>query len=153
MGTIKFREATLTDLPILFKFEQGVVEAERPYNPTLKPGHIKYYDIEELIKSDDAKVLVALAGDQLIASSYIKIKEAKLYVNHTYYGYIGFMYVNPKYRGNSISKNMIEELTRWARSRNLTEVRLDVYSENKSAINAYKKAGFEELMVEMRMKI
>ena len=153
MDNIKFREATLTDLPILLKFEQGVVEAERPYNPTLKSGNINYYDIEALIMSDDAKVLVALSGDQLIASSYIKIMEAKSYVNHTYYGYIGFMYVNPKHRGNSISKKMIEELTRWARSRSLTEVRLDVYSKNISAINAYKKSGFEELMVEMRMKI
>ena len=34
------RKATLDDLPTLLLFEQGVIEAERPFDPTIKSGDI-----------------------------------------------------------------------------------------------------------------
>ena len=49
MSTIQFRVANLTDLPILLQFEQGIITAERPFDPTLKPDPISYYNLEELI--------------------------------------------------------------------------------------------------------
>jgi hypothetical protein len=38
MSTINIREAKLEDLNILLEFEQGIITAERPYDPTLKEG-------------------------------------------------------------------------------------------------------------------
>lgn len=153
MYKIEIRTATLDDLPILFGFEQGIIEVERPFDPTLKNGHINYYDIKKMMLSEDTEVLVALIEDELVASSYIKIKEAQLYLDHTHYGYIGFMYVKPNYRGHGVSTKMIEELTSWAKKKNLSEVRLDVYDQNYAAIKAYEKSGLEKHMVEMRKKI
>lgn len=153
MDKVLFRAARLSDLPILYSFEQGIIEAERPFDPTLKAGHINYYDIKAMIQSEDVEVLVALIEDELVASSYIKIKKAEPYLDHIYYGYIGFMYVKPNYRGRGISTKMIAELSSWAKKKNLSEVRLDVYDQNLSAIKAYKKAGLEKHMVEMRLKI
>jgi hypothetical protein len=37
MSTINIREAKL-DLNILLEFEQGIITAERPYDPTYKKG-------------------------------------------------------------------------------------------------------------------
>lgn len=153
MNHLNFREATLADLPILLEFEQGIIEAERPFDPTLKRGHINYYDIEAMIQSHDVEVLVVLMEGELIASSYIKIKEAQPYLDHTHYGYIGFMYVKPNYRGLGISTNMIEKLTSWAKNKKLSEIRLDVYDQNQTAIRAYENSGLEKHMVEMRKKI
>lgn len=153
MEKIKFRKASIKDLPTLFEFEQGIIEAERPFDPNLKAGHINYYDIKAMIQSENVEVLVASIEDELVASSYIKIKEAKPYEDHAFYGYIGFMYVKPNFRGRGISTRMIEELTSWARNKNLSEIRLEVYDENHSAIRAYEKAGFNRQMVEMRMEI
>jgi ribosomal protein S18 acetylase RimI-like enzyme len=42
---------------------------------------------------------------------------------------------------------------RWAKERGLTEVRLEVYSVNQSAIKAYEKAGFTPNLLEMRLEI
>ena len=42
------RIATLKDLTVLLRFEQGVIEAERPFDPTIKECEIPYYDISEL---------------------------------------------------------------------------------------------------------
>ena len=51
------RKATLDDLPVLLRFEQGIIEAERPMDPTLKESHITYYDISLLIKMTIPKYL------------------------------------------------------------------------------------------------
>jgi hypothetical protein len=48
MSTINIREAELEDLNILLEFEQGIITAERPYDPT-KEGKINYYDIRKMI--------------------------------------------------------------------------------------------------------
>ncbi|WP_262910797.1 hypothetical protein [Wocania arenilitoris] len=37
------RKATLKDIPVLLKFEQGLIEAERPMDSTIKEGKINYY--------------------------------------------------------------------------------------------------------------
>jgi ribosomal protein S18 acetylase RimI-like enzyme len=63
------------------------------------------------------------------------------------------MFTKPEYRGRGINKMIIERLNDWAKSKKLKEVRLDVYSDNESAIRAYKKAGFKKHMVTMRIEI
>ena len=56
---IILRYATEEDLSVLLEFEQGVVTAERPYNPTLIEGEIHYYDLNSLINSENAALIVA----------------------------------------------------------------------------------------------
>lgn len=153
MDEISFRSAIVDDLPVLYEFEQGIVNAERPFDPTLKNGHINYYDLKEMIESIDIEVIVAIANDEIIASAYVKSKTAKSYLKFGNYAYIGFMYVKPEYRGKGISQKVIEKLLSWAKSRNFNELRLDVYDDNLKAVKAYEKFGFKKHMVEMRMKI
>jgi len=151
MTEIKFRPASLDDLPVLYDFEQGIVTAERPFDPTLKPGHINYYDLKELILADDAEVIVATANDDVIGSGYAKIKRGESFQSHELYAYLGFMYVKPKHRGKGVVSDLIEVLKSWANSRNLTEIRLEVYEDNHPAVRAYEKVGFKKYMVEMRI--
>ena len=153
MNKIKFRSAQINDLRVLYEFEQGIVSAERPFDPTLKSGHINYYDIKALIESNTTEVIVALSDDEIVGSSYVEIKRAEPFQNFEHYAYLGFMFVKPEHRGKGISQNIIEELKTWARSRNLTEMRLEVYNENHRAIKAYEKVGLQKHMVEMRVVI
>jgi len=39
------RKATSTDLSVLLKFEQSLIAAERPMDPTIKDGLITYYRV------------------------------------------------------------------------------------------------------------
>ena len=148
---IHFRAATLEDLPVLYEFEQGVIAAERPYDETLKTGHITYYDLKSMIESDEAEVIVAIIEKKIVGSGYADIRKSKPYLKHSRYAYLGFMYVIPEYRGNGINKKLIEELKNWAQAKNINEVRLDVYYDNHSAIKAYEKAGFKKHMINMRI--
>ena len=147
------RPATRADLPILLDFEQGIVAWERPFNPTLKPDPISYYDIGELIDLGTAEVIVALDGEQIIGSGYVRIRQASDYVQPSEYAFLGFMFVDPGYRGRGVNRLVMDALLDWAKARKLTEVRLQVYSENDSAIRAYEKTGFSPLVLEMRRTI
>jgi GNAT superfamily N-acetyltransferase len=148
-----FRTATLDDLPTLLEFEQGIIEVERSFDPTLAPDPISYYDLGELVKSNDAEVMVALVGDELVGSGYAKKTKSKSYVLPAYYAYLGFMFVRADQRGKGINQGLTEALIGWAKSKGLSEIRLDVYAENASAIRAYEKSGFKKHMIEMRRGI
>jgi ribosomal protein S18 acetylase RimI-like enzyme len=41
---------------------------------------------------------------------------------------------------------------KWVKEKKLTEVRLDVYAENESAISAYEKIGFKPDLLKMRLR-
>jgi GNAT superfamily N-acetyltransferase len=147
------RKATVNDLEELYHFEQGVIEAERPYDPTLKNGLIHYYDLKEMIKASHIEVLVAEVENKIIGSGYARIEKAKPYLKHNNHAYLGFMYVCPEHRGKGINKKIIEALKNWALSKNVKELRLDVYFNNISAIKAYEKIGFSKHMIEMRFNL
>lgn len=144
------RKATKEDLETLYKFEQGVIDTERAFDPTLKTGAINYYDLPGMIDSTDIELLVAESDDTIVASGYARIENAKIYLQHSVHAYLGFMYVVPEYRGKGINQKIIQALIEWANSREIFEIRLDVYYENISAIKAYEKIGFSRHMIEMR---
>jgi len=147
------RIATLKDLTVLLRFEQGVIEAERPFDPTIKKGEIAYYDISELITSPNSEVFVAEIENDIVASGYAKIKSDRHYLKHEKQGYLGFMYVSENHRGKQLNKHIIDALLQWCKSRNVLEIRLDVYDANIPAISAYQKVGFKKHMINMRLDI
>jgi RimJ/RimL family protein N-acetyltransferase len=153
MDTLIVREANLSDLDTLITFQQGVVNAERPFDDTIKPGTVIYYDIAELITSPDTGIFVAELEGEIIGCGYAQIRDAKVYLKHNQYAYLGFMYVPPGYRGRGVNSKIIDALKQWSLSHKITEIRLEVYAENISALKAYEKAGFTPHMLEMRMEL
>ncbi|RMA66410.1 GNAT family N-acetyltransferase [Ulvibacter antarcticus] len=149
----KVRIAKVKDLPILLEFEQGVIAAERSMDPTLKKEKISYYDIGELIKASSSEVYVAEINEEIVASGYVKMVEAKPYLDHKYQGYLGFMFVPKEHRGKGLNKMILDALINWCKKRNVTEIRLDVYNDNPPAIRAYEKAGFKPHLINMRLSI
>ncbi len=135
----------------LLEFEQGVIEAERPFDPTLKSGSIHYYDLHELINAEYVALLVAEVGGLIVGSGYARIEKSKLFYKHPSHAYLGFMYVRPGYRGNGINRKIIEALQRWSVAKSINEFRLEVYCDNLPALKAYQKTGFSNYMIQMRL--
>lgn len=150
---IEIRSAKASEIDILLGFERGIIETERPFDSSLKQGEIHYYDLLALIASDKAEVIVALVDGEIVGSGYAKILPAEPYQKYEEYAYLGFMYVKPSFRGQGINQKVLNELIDWAKTKNLTEVRLEVYEENLAAKNAYLKFGFKPNLLEMRMEI
>lgn len=151
MAQITVRQATLNDLDTLFRFEQNVINAERPFDPTIKSVRINYYDIKLMVTAPNVELLVAVSDDEIIGCGYARIEGSKIYLKHPRHAYMGFMYVEPAYRGKGVIQLIIKNLAKWANSQNITELRLEVYHDNLAAVKAYEKVGFSKLMIEMRM--
>ena len=151
MHQIIIRKAHPNDLEKLLEFEQAIITAERPFDPTLKAEKIHYYDIEKMISAPHIQIVVAEIDLELIGSGYARIEAAKPYLNHLNYAYLGFMYTVANHRGKGVNAKIIEALKKWCILQDVFEMRLDVYNDNTSAIKAYEKVGFKKHLINMRM--
>ncbi len=55
------------------------------------------------------------------------------------------MGVLPKYRGRGIGKSLVQHAKQYAKSLGTTKIYVSAYWGNESAINFYKKEGFEPI--------
>ncbi len=149
---ISTRPAKQQDLATLLKFEQKIIATERPMDPTLiQDQDISYYPIDQYINDPETEVLVAESDGQLVGSVYGQIRPRKPFFQTSHLGYIGFMYVRKAFRGQGVSQLLIDDITQWFKSQNISEIILHVYAKNPRAIKAYEKAGFESHLIEMRL--
>jgi len=151
MQEIVVRTAAPTDLGVLLKFEQAMIEAERRFDSTIRSGdNVRYYDLEDLIASANAEIVVAEIDGEIIGCGYARIESSKAYFKHRRHSYLGFMYVVPEHRGKGVNRKIIEALETWSVLRGVFELRLEVYVENAAAIRAYEKSGYIRDLLEMR---
>lgn len=146
------REAKLEDLQELLIFEQEIISAERPFDPTIRQPPVNYYDLKALLLDDKVGVYVAEYKGRLISSGYGMARKARHYLDHEEYAYLGFMYTVPEFRGKGVNQMILKALQEWAKQMGLKEMRLTVYDGNLPAIRAYEKAGFQKHIVEMRLR-
>ena len=145
------REATLQDLPPLLELEQAVIEAERPFNDSIKSENAKYYDIENLIADNDSHLIVLEDSGTIVGTGYAQIRKSKESLTHLKHSYLGFMFVAPEYRGKGLNQILIDHLISWSKAKGVQDFYLDVYAQNSAAIGAYAKAGFEPCLIEMKL--
>lgn len=150
---IKLRQATIEDLPVLLEFEQGMINAERPMDVTLKKEETRYYDLPYLINNEDIELVVAVENDELIGVGYAKALIARECFQFEKFSYLGFMFTKPEYRGRGINKMIMDYLYDWSLARGIYEIRLEVYPSNSGAIRAYEKAGMKTSMLTMRVDL
>jgi ribosomal protein S18 acetylase RimI-like enzyme len=153
MIEIKIRKASIVDLGQLLAFEQDLIKTERPFDPTVKPDPVNYYDLKAMLTAPHIEVVVAEAESKIIASGYARIDKSKPFLKHSRHAYLGFMYVLPEYRGQGINKKIMDALKDWATAQNVSEFCLEVYYDNVSAIKAYEKIGFSKYILEMRFNL
>lgn len=147
------RQARDDDYPSLAALEQKVIDAERPYNASLKEKDAYYYDIEALISDRDTRLVVGEVSGDIVATGYLQVRDSKPSLNHDNHGYMGFMYVAEEYRGRGLNKLVLQDLIGWGQQRGVTDFYLDVYAENDSAVRAYEKIGFRGSLLEMKLSL
>ncbi|MCJ8319811.1 MAG: GNAT family N-acetyltransferase [Colwellia sp.] len=153
MKNLIIRKALLKDKEQLLNLEQEVVEAERPFNTSIKPNDAIYYDMAKLLNDDTSHLLVAEFEGQIIATGYAQIRTSKTSLKHNEHSYLGFMYVVPEFRGLGINGQIMNILIDWSKEQGVSDLYLDVYEGNDAAIRAYEKIGFAKSMVEMKLDL
>ncbi|MFT5102867.1 MAG: RimJ/RimL family protein N-acetyltransferase [Candidatus Latescibacterota bacterium] len=147
------RNARLEDLDVLQEFKMELIRAELPMDPTIKEDTTSYYDLAELITSGQSDLFVIEINSEIVASGYAQILDDRPYLKHEKQGYLGFMFVPEKHRGNGYNKLIVDKLLAWCKERKVYEIKLDVYHVNESALRAYEKAGFKKHLINMRLDI
>lgn len=153
MNKAEIREASMEDLPSLLALEQGIVDAERPYDPYIKEKNVSYYDIPALITGSDSHLLVVEIDGEIVGSGYAQIRASKACFTHDHHCYLGFIYLSPAHRGKALGKKIIDALKEWGIGRGAQHIHLNVYTDNESAIRAYEKAGFKKVSVLMELVV
>ena len=153
MAPIQLRKATEHDRSTLLRFEQNLIEHERPFDPDLKTHDALYYDMDFLLHSKQVHFVVAYnttQADVPIACGYVKrMPNAPKYTD-PFHAYIGFMYTEPAYRGHGIAQQILNELVTWSQAQGMQQIILEVYQQNQNAVKAYEKVGFRPQIVQMR---
>lgn len=153
MTNLVIRKARLADMPTLLKYEQGVIDFERAFNEDIRKEDVKYYNIKSLITGRNSVVFVGEIDSEIVATGYALIKEGLAQFSYNKYTYLGFMYVTPEHRGKGINAKIIDAAMDWSKTREVDHLRLQVYSENDSAIRAYEKLGFKTEIQDMKFYI
>jgi RimJ/RimL family protein N-acetyltransferase len=145
------RKAAMSDMDVLRGFEQGVIAAERPFDTTLKPDPLLYYDLSTMMAAQHIELLVAELDGQVAGCGYARIEPSLPFVQHTQHAYLGFMYTLPQYRGKGVNRQIIDTLKKWALAQEVSAFILEVYPGNLPAIRAYEKVGFSAYILQMKM--
>lgn len=147
------RSATLNDIEDLLIFEQGLIDAERPMDETLKREKTHYYNLPYMINEPSIELLVAEIEGELVSCGYARIVKGRECFKYNQFSYLGFMFTKQEHRGKGVNKKVMDALYEWTRSQGIYEVRLEVYPNNPAAIKAYQKAGMKECLVTMRVDL
>lgn len=148
--SIRCRPATAGDLPVLNRFQRDIIRTEAPFIKGRKHDDYSYYDLGALLESSHAEVVVAEIDNTVVGSGYVQQRASRHYYRNPHHGYVGFMYTLPGYRGRGVARAVLNTLGQWAKAHGMDELRLDVFSDNDTAISAYTAAGFAPTMVTMR---
>jgi ribosomal protein S18 acetylase RimI-like enzyme len=154
MKNIYFRQAAEKDRALLLGFEQNLIAHERAFDLNLKAADALYYNMDYLLHDPRVHFIVAIDNsannDTPVACGYVKLlPNATNKYADPYYGYVGFMYTEPTYCGKGIAQQVLKHLIAWSEQQEVTQIVLEVYEKNQSAVRAYEKAGFETLMSTM----
>ncbi|MDQ1143985.1 ribosomal protein S18 acetylase RimI-like enzyme [Bacillus sp. SORGH_AS 510] len=110
----------------------------------------KVKQIIEPLLQKGSYYLIATAGDHLMG--WILIGTSKDPFTEKKFGFIYEFFVLEQFRGNGISKQLMETGIEHLRQDEFSEVRLSVYAGNK-AIKLYEKLGFKDRTITMSMTI
>lgn len=141
---IKYREPVIEDAQSIVDFYNSVggettylsfEKDEYPLNAVEQAVSIK-----STAEQDNCIMILALEDDQIIGigtiSSSSKIKSRHL-------GELGIV-VQKRYHGKGIGSQIIQQLIDWAKSNGITtRIQLDTRCDNETAVELYKKFGFE----------
>jgi ribosomal protein S18 acetylase RimI-like enzyme len=130
-----------THLPYRFKAPQGA-SRERDY-------------ILEMIADESIGLFVVEQQDKLLG--YLKVmlmytRDIPILVSRCY-AVVDNLVVDPEFRRRGIGWSLMEHAHQWAREKGATEVELNVYEFNQSAMALYRQLGYETISRRMRLPL
>ncbi len=128
----------------LQEFERAITDTRRP-GPEMKAEYFDFLQKEIEQKSGRLFVIRANAEPIGFASCWIEHEDNPTHTTESnVYGFISDAYIVPEYRGKGIFERVDQKIHEYFSSfSEIRHVRLYVLAENRFAIQAYKKSGYD----------
>ena len=126
-GVVNIRVAQKADVPELYRLEQLCFETER-----FSRRHISY-----LVSRSEGEFLVLTENSNIAGFMILLVRRSSLGVR------IYSLAVSPEYRGNQYAKQLILKAGQVATNLGKSFLHLEVSQANFSAIQLYRKLGFQ----------
>lgn len=91
---------------------------------------------------DGAQTLIAWSGDGR-RLGYVHMRPAKDGVTEEPCGYVSLLAVDKDAEGSGVATRLMAAAEDWARARGYRFLSLDVFADNRRAVDFYKRGGFE----------
>lgn len=155
---VKFRRASLSDLKTIQDLDINFAKGEfANFDDTIivdwgktSDGeayfkkHISNKNSITLLAEYDGKLIGLLLGTIIGIAKYRTVgKQAKLLS----------IYVKEEYREMKIGSKLIEKFVKFAEEKGLSSMEVTTYANNETALNFYRKNGFEDYAVTLERKI
>jgi GNAT superfamily N-acetyltransferase len=152
------RKATPSDLSLLLSLENQFDRDQRCIvgmrNSRLRPylrrcptaNRTVARNFRRWLRCKNAIVLIAEQGSRPIGFTVTTIEKNPVW-QPARFALICYLFVKKRYRGMSISSQLVATAVAWVRRRRISDVTLTVWTDNLHARSVYKKWGFRDYIV------
>src|SRR3989344_2763294 len=105
---MKIRPAKISDVRVIKMLQGGLVDFERAFDNRIKDGKVQYYNVLNILRDSNAKLLVCEIDNKIVGCGFGEIMKEPDWVKNRKYGYIGMMFVHKDYRNQGIGKKIIK---------------------------------------------
>lgn len=110
-------------------------------------------EISEWLKDKNMSIFVAEDNGKLIAYLRSSVEKAPTYSAAKKIGLIDDVFVEEVYRRQKIGTALFDEALNWFKIKNVKNIELNVDARNQPAIKLWKKFGFNEYKLRLRMDL
>lgn len=141
MMNVKVRRANFSDLKKLIDF---TIEEARESEGSDKISGALEKGIEAALEDSSKAVYWVITDEKDIPFGNVSALKEWSDWNAGWYWWIQSMYISPEFRGKGYIRLLIDAVKTEMNKENGLELRLYVHKNNKKAIRAYEKIGFEK---------
>ena len=143
MTTITLRSATADDRGFIDGLSPRLSGVPRPawHNLAAMEGFQDRHMAASFDAVDGAATLIACSGDGR-RLGYIRLRPATDGVTDEACGYISLLATTPEAEGTGVAARLMAAAEDWARGRGYRLLSLDVFADNKRAVEFYERRGF-----------
>jgi len=148
---IKIRAGNIMDVSSLQNLNNEVFIDNAKYDEDIiqnwatGEGGKRYFT--DLFLQENSLCLIAEEDNKSIG--YLVARHKQIDYRKSRYLEIENMGVNPEHRGKGIGNLLLLECAKWAKKHNYQKLFVNAYTENKNAINFYKKNSFVEIDISL----
>lgn len=153
---VKIQPATIKNLRNIQDLNhQLCIKENKEFDPTINPNYPIQKQGKEYFKNKikDGCVLIAIVGGKVVGYLVGGISDVEDYRKITKIAEAENMFILKDYRSFGIGKKLLQEFTKWCKSKKVERVKAVVSAQNKRAIEFYHREEFEDYDFVLEKKI